>query len=55
MVSAGGASFIQIDGVPADSAGTVADSLIPPAPVSSPEIGGQNTSPSGNVGISITY
>jgi hypothetical protein len=59
MVSAGGASFIQTDGTPADPIGTMADSLIPPAPVGAPAgtpaTGAQNTPSSGDVGISIDY
>jgi hypothetical protein len=55
MVSAGAASFIQIDGVPADPIGTMADSLIPPAPAEAPASGGQYTPSSGDIGISIGY
>jgi hypothetical protein len=55
MVSAGGASFIQIDGAPADPVSTIAESLIPPAPVNAPEAGPKSAPSSGDIGISITY
>jgi hypothetical protein len=55
MVSSGGASFIQYDGVPADPIGIMADSLLPPAPTGTPASGGQYTPSSGDVGISVTY
>jgi hypothetical protein len=55
MVSAGGASFIQIDGSPIDPIAIISESLIPPASVSAPEAGGQSTSSFGNVGIDIGY
>jgi hypothetical protein len=55
MVSAGGASFIRIDGTPADPFATATASLIPPAPVGTP-VGGPPSAPSkGGVGIQIEY
>ena len=55
MVSAGGASYIQTNGAPADPVAAKTESLLPPSPAGAPASGGQYTPSFGDVGISVTY